>query len=128
MTKPNSDSQVTTLDDAPPVVLAAPAPKVVPTAAAKPAAPNAAAKDAADPEATAMFNITIHATGDDNGNDIVDIQPNGKLYRLPRGVPCLVPAEVLHILENAIYTTHKIVGDAVIERQIPRYPFTATPA
>ncbi|CDS48915.1 hypothetical protein [Polaromonas sp. CG9_12] len=123
MTKPNADSQVTTLDDAPPVVTAAPAPKVA--AAAKAAPPSAAAADAAP---VAMFTVTVHATGDDNGNDVVEIQPNGKLYRLPRGVPCLVPHEVLHILQNAVYTTYRNEGAAVIQRDIPRYPFSAVPA
>ena len=128
MAKTTSDSQVTTLDDAPEstgtgagagnlsqiqasLLNALPAPSL-----------------AADGQSVAMFNITVHASGDDAGNDIVEIQPNGKLYRLPRGVPCLVPEEVLHILQNAVVTKYSVVGAEIIERNIPRFPFTAMPA
>lgn len=116
------ESQVTTLDEAP-------APVSSTKAAVKGKGAIIPAVQVEDgKEAPKMFNVTVHATGDDAGNDAVDIQPNGRLYRLPRGVPCLVPHEVLHILENAVTTTYKVVGADVIERHIPRFPFSATPA
>lgn len=130
----SNDSQVTTLDDAP-AIASAPVKTTTKTLTGKAAAakvePAVSADDDADvPEvATAqMFNVTVHATGDDAGNDIVEVQPNGRLYRLPRGVPCLVPAAVLHILENAVVTKYKVVGAEVVESNIPRFPFTAIPA
>lgn len=131
----SNDSQVTTLDDAP-AIASAP----VKTIATKPAAarpvvkPAAADADAAtddgapEVEAIQMFNVTVHATGDAAGNDIVDVQVNTRLYRLPRGVPCLVPEHVLHVLQNAIVTTYSVVGADIVERNIPRFPFTAVPA
>lgn len=126
-----SDSQVTTLDDAP-ATAGAPI-KTAKTLTGKAAAPkteSAVSADASTPEVESvqMFNVTVHATGDDTGNDVVEVQPNGRLYRLPRGVPCRVPAEVLHILENAVVTKYKVVGAEVVESNIPRFPFTATPA
>lgn len=124
MAKTTSDSQVTTLDDAP---QSADAGTQSHAHAALLAALPTPPLDA-DGQSVAMFNITVHATGDDAGNDIVEVQPNGKLYRLPRGVPCLVPEEVLHILQNAVVTKYSVVGAEIIERNIPRFPFTAVPA
>lgn len=123
-----SDSQVTTLDDAPPTTLKHTKAAAAAAAAAPKAAADAATAASTDTAAVPMFHVTIHATGDDAGNDIVDLQPNGRLYRLPRGVPCLVPAEVLHILENAVVTKYIAVGADVVERSTPRFPFTAVPA
>lgn len=132
----SNDSQVTTLDDAPAIAsapvkttakpLTAKAPAKAAPAADAPDTPDADS-DAAEPEIK-MFNVTVHATNDASGNEVVDIQPNGRLYRLPRGVPCLVPEEVLHILENAVTTSYAVVGAAIVERNIPRFPFSATPA
>lgn len=119
----NTDSQVTTLDDAP---SAASASVKNPKTAAKTVTAKAADGDSV--AVGPMFSVTVHATGDDTGNDIVEVQPNGRLYRLPRGVPCIVPLAVLHILENAIVTKYLQVGADVVERSIPRFPFTATPA
>jgi hypothetical protein len=126
MTTP--DSQVTTLDDSAPVVMAAPKPAKPAKPQPAQAVPDEAVPDEPAVDAVKMFHVTIHATGDDAGNDAVDIQPNGRLYRLPRGVSCLVPETVLNILKDAVVTTYKGVGDAVVEHQIPRFPFTATPA
>lgn len=130
----SNKSQVTTLDDAPatasaPVKTTAQA--LTGSAASEKVAPAAPVGDEADApktEAAQMFNITIHATGDDAGNDIVEVQPNGRLYRLPRGVPCLVPAAVLHILENAVVSKYIVVGAGLVERSVPRFPFTAIAA
>ncbi len=108
-----SDSQVTTLDEVPAVV----APKAVPKAKA--------AKAAEDGKK--YFEVLIHPTGDDSQSPVVDVQIDGYLTRIPRGVPCRVSEEVLHVLQNAVVTTYKKVGDAVTEVNIPRFPFSATP-
>lgn len=109
-----SDSQVTTLDDAPAVAVA------TKTKAKTAVAPVA--------EGQAMFNVIVHPTGDEGGNRQVDLCYNGFLYQLPRGVACKVPAGVLEGLQNAITRTYTVNGSEVIERDIPRFPFTATPA
>jgi hypothetical protein len=111
-----SDSQVTTLDDAPAVV--------VPTKPAK------GSKAAAAPATTdgEFFMVTVHATGDDVGSNAVEMGVNGYLYQIPRGVPCRVPKAVVEGLTNAVITTYKVVGADVVERDIQRFPFTAVPA
>ena len=109
-----SDSQVTTLDEAPAVV----APKAVPKAKA--------AKAAEDGKK--YFDVLIHPTGDDSQSPVVDVQIDGYLTRIPRGVSCRVSEEVLHVLQNAVVTTYKKVGNEVQEVNIPRFPFSATPA
>lgn len=124
-----SDSKVTTLDDAPVVTAAAPvAPK---NKATHKAAPADVASDEADedtPLDETFYNVTIHETGDQGGTDIVEVGVNGYLTRIPRGVPCRVSGAVLHVLQNAVTTSSIRNGDKVIERNIPRFPFTATPA
>ena len=110
-----SESQVTTLDDAAPVAVNKPSKvKSVVAATAE--------------SGEQFFNVTIHPTGDEAGSDIVEISINGYLSRLPRGVPCKVSAAVLHVLENAVVTHYKVNGDQVIERNVQRFPFSATPA
>ncbi len=129
----STDSKITTLDDE-----QAPAPVVAPVVKAKKSAPapvvaeaaadGDAAPDDAAPAAEAMYMVTVHATDGDAGNEAVDLCVNGYLYQLPRGVPCRVPERVLEGLRNAVTTKHKVVGDSVIEQNIPRFPFSAVPA
>lgn len=107
-----TDSQVTTLEEAPAVV--------IPKAKAK-----AVAKVAEDGKK--YYEVIVHQTGDDSQSPVVDIQIDGFLTRIPRGVPCRVSEEVLHVLQNAVVTTYKKVGDEVQEVNIPRFPFSATP-
>lgn len=128
----STESKITTLDDE-----QAPAPVVAPVVKAKKAAPapvvapvadGDAAPDDAEPAAEAMYMVTVHATDGDAGNNAVDLCVNGYLYQLPRGVPCKVPEAVLEGLRNAVTTKHKVVGDTVVEQNIPRFPYSAVPA
>ena len=115
-----TDSKVTTLDDEnTPAPVVAKAAKGSKTAAAQADAP-------ADGEE--MFMVTVHATDGDVGGNAVEITPNGRLYQLPRGVPCRVPAIVVEGLRNAVVTSYKVSGNSVIETHTPRWPFTAVPA
>ena len=107
-----SDSQVTTLDDAPAVVT-------------KPAK---AAKATASPSDSKLFNVTVHATGDEAGNTAVEMCINGFLYQLPRGVPCAVPATVVEGLKNAVVTHYKGNGSSFVEQNVPRYAYSVEPA
>lgn len=111
----NPDSQVTTLDEAPPVMTS----KVLTKAKAM-AEPIV---DATSP-GEEFFMVTVHPTGDELGAEVVDVGVNGYLTRIPRGVPVRVNKSVLHVLQNAILTTFKINGDQVIERNTPRFPFS----
>ena len=108
-----SDSQVTTLDDAP----------VIATKTSK-----AAKAVAAATEGSNFYNVTVHATGDDVGSTAVDMCIDGFLYQLPRGVPCRVPSSVVEGLRNSVITTYKVNGNAVVEQNIPRFPYSAEPA
>ena len=72
--------------------------------------------------------MIIHPTGDEAGQDIVELGVNGHLTRIPRGVPSRISHAVLHVLQNAVTDTYKVVGNDVVKRSVPRYPFSATPA
>jgi hypothetical protein len=119
-----TDSNVTTLDDQAPVATA-PVVSVTTKQVKKTKEPliNSELTD----ENPQLYMVTVHATGDDGGENAVDVCINGYLYQLPRGVPCKVPHAVLHGLENAIVTTYKVNGNEIIEKNTPRFPFSAVP-
>jgi hypothetical protein len=118
-----TDSNVTTLDDQPPVITA----PAVTTKQVKKTKEQLINTDLTDANPQ-LYMITVHATGDDGGENAVEVCVNGYLYQLPRGVPCKVPHAVLEGLQNAIITTYKVNGNEIIERSVPRFPFSATPA
>ena len=100
--------QISTIDDAPEV-------------AAKASKPRAKAEAAAQP---GRRTITIHASGDEEGQNAVPVGVNGVVYQIPRGVPCEVPDEVIEVLENAKTSVYKVVNGESVEHQIPRFAFT----
>lgn len=103
--------QISTIDDTPEV-----APK-----AAKPRAKSEAAGQVA-----ARRTITIHATGDEEGQNAVAVGVNGVVYQIPRGTPCEVPEEVIGVLENAKTSIYKNVNGESVEHLIPRFSFTVS--
>ncbi len=109
-----SDSQVTTLEEAPAFG--------VPKAMAK-AKANKPAEDGKK-----YFDLLIHQTGDETQSNVVEVSVEGFLTRIPRGITCRVSESVLHVLQNAVVTSYKKMGDEVMEVNIPRFPFSATPA
>jgi hypothetical protein len=112
-----SNSQVTTLDSAPPAEQTKPA-----RSSAKVVGAN---HDVALCGKKAV--ITIHPTDGEGGADAVFLSINGYAYQIPRGEPQEVPVEVLEILKNAKTTTYRVdtkTGD-VTERTVPRYAHTA---
>jgi len=117
----NSDSQVTTLDEAP-VVLTAKLSK------AKAISESVSAAISLPDPKDGFVILTIHPTGDESGNEIVDIGVNGYLTRIPRGIPVRVSKDVAHVLQNAVITTFKVNGDQVIQRNTPRFPFSMVSA
>jgi hypothetical protein len=108
-----SDSQVTTLEEAPALA-------TTKTTKAKVAKPSA--------EGAKFFNVLIHPTGDETSSSVVEVSVEGFLTRIPRGVSCRVSESILHVLQNAVVTTYKKMGDDVQEFNTPRFPFSATPA
>lgn len=110
------NSQVTTLDDTV-------NPDVEASTVAAPAARSIASGDA---ELSGKKRIiTIHQTGNEADGEVAELQLNGYLYRVPRGVPCEVPEEVYQILENARTTTYQTTPAGVVERHNYRFPFSA---
>lgn len=91
----------------------------VATKAAKPRAKAEAAGQVA-----ARRTITMHASGDEDGQNAVPVGVNGKVYQIPRGVPCEVPDEVIGVLENAKTSVYKVVNGEAVEHQIPRFSYT----
>ena len=112
----SKNSQVTTLDD--PVN-----PDVEASTVAAPAARSIASGDAE--LSGKKRTITIHQTGNEADGEVAELQLNGYLYRVPRGVPCEVPEEVYQILENARTTTYQTTAAGVVERHNYRFPFSA---
>ena len=110
------NSQVTTLDDTV-------NPDVEASTVAAPAARSIASGDA---ELSGKKRIvTIHQTGNEADGEVAELQLNGYLYRVPRGVPCEVPEEVYQILDNAKTTTYQTTPAGVVERNNYRFPFSA---
>ncbi len=112
-----SDSKITTLDntDTPIVATATPAEAV---------AIQAANHDSAMSGKKRV--ITIHPSEADGGNDAVFLQLNGYAYQIPRGIPVLVPEEVIEVLNNAKQTFLSFgQGGAVTERTANRFAFSA---
>lgn len=69
--------------------------------------------------------ITIHTSDAEGGQDAVNIGLNGYMYQVPRGIPVDVPAEVVHILENAKSSTfHPNKDGQLIERVHNRFAFS----
>ena len=101
--------QISTIDDAPEVVTKA---------------PKSRAK--AEAAATGRRTITIHATGDEEGQNAVSVGVNGVVYQIPRGLPCDVPDEVIGVLENAKTSVYKIVNGESVEHLIPRFSYTVS--
>lgn len=119
----SSQSQVTTLEDAPAAEAKASAaaraigPKGAPRGAAeKPPFPGASGK---------KCTITIHPSSEEGGGDAVPVSINGFAYQIPRGEPWQVPVEVVEILKNA-KTTHYSTkeGGGSVQREAHRYAMT----
>lgn len=109
------NSQVTTLDDTV-------NPDVEASTVAAPAARSIASGDA---ELSGEKRIiTIHQTGNEADGEVAELQLNGYLYRVPRGVPCEVPEEVYLILENAKTSTYQTTAAGVVEKVNYRFPFS----
>ena len=118
-TPSKSNSQVTTLDD--PVN-----PDVNKSTEVAPAPASARSIASGDAELSGKKRIiTIHQTGNEADGEVAELQLNGYLYRVPRGVPCEVPEEVYQILDNAKTTTYQTTPAGVVERHNFRFPFSA---
>lgn len=113
-----SDTQVTTLDDD-----TTPAPSA--PAAEKPAKAGKATKASTAIAAEAGLTgkrktIVIHHGEGAAGREDVMVGVNGVMFAIKRGKPVEVPAEVVHVLENAVTTTYEN-GQAI---DTPRYAFS----
>lgn len=109
------NSQVTTLDDTV-------NPDVEASTVVTPAARSIASGDAE--LSGKKRTITIHSTGNEADGEVAELQLNGYLYRVPRGVPCEVPEEVYQILENAKTSTYQTTATGVVEKVNYRFPFS----
>lgn len=73
----------------------------------------------------AKRTLTIHPSEGEFGSDAVFLQINGYAYQIPRGTPCLVPEEVIEVLNNAKQTLVSFgPGGVLIERTVHRYAFS----
>jgi hypothetical protein len=108
-----SQSQVTTLDDAPKVT--------IPVEVTMPGNANG------NPDFSGKMEvITIHSSDGEAGGDAVFLGHNGYAYQIPRDKPFPVPAEVAQILRDAKVSTYVTgEGGVVTERHRPRYAFSS---
>lgn len=100
--------QITSIDDAPEVVTKAPK------------------RAKADTNVASRRTLTIHASGDEEGQNAVSVGVNGVVYQIPRGVPCEVPDEVIGVLENSKTSVYKTVNGESVEHLIPRFAYTVS--
>lgn len=111
-----TESKVTTIDD-------------VATEPVKPVKIKPSGKPTGRPELTGeKVTLTIHATGDFDGRDAVNIGHNERVYQVPRGTPCVVPKAVAQIIVDAVQDRTDVVDGKVITSPQPRFPYTITPA
>ena len=103
--------QISTIDDTPEVAVKT---------------PKARAKTEATGQVAARRTITIHASGDEDGQSAVPVGVNGVVYQIPRGIPCDVPEEVIGVLENAKTSVYKVVNGEAVEHLIPRFSYTVS--
>ncbi len=100
--------QITSIDDAPEVVTKAPK------------------RAKAEANVATRRTITIHASGDEEGQNAVPVGVNGVVYQIPRGVPCEVPEEVIAVLDSAKVSVYKVVNGEAVEHLIPRFAYTVS--
>lgn len=121
----STSEQISSIDDAPEVVKPTAATSATGGKAAKAARAAAAPADEAAAPAKRR-HVTVHASSDETGQNAVEVGVNGVVYQIPRGVPCAVPDEVIHVLENAKISVYKTVDGVTQEHLIPRFAFSVT--
>jgi|GEM_PF-2238750 len=70
------------------------------------------------------LDVTLHQGEGEAGSQAVFIGLNGQGFNMPRGIRVSVPAEVVHILENAEQTVYDTTKGKTVERQIKRFSYT----
>ena len=116
----STTEQISSIDDTPSTPAAT---------AKKPSARGSASvavTDAAESNEPKRRMLTIHASGDEAGQNAVEVGVNGVVYQIPRGVPCAVPDEVIGVLENAQISIYKTIDGETKEHLVPRFAFTVT--
>lgn len=107
------DTSVTTIDDAPAVV-------------ETPRAKKIAVTDHADGMTGEKMEVTIHAGEGEQGRQAVFLSLNGYGFNIPRGVPSIVPVEVVDILDNATMTKYEPgANGTMIEHEVKRFSYNA---
>lgn len=106
----NSDTSITTIDDAPKHV-------------EPPAAVVLHGADEGDRLSGKRVELTIHPGEGENGRDPVYVGLNGTGYQIPRGIPVSVPVELVEILENAKPIVYESMAGATRAREVNRFSF-----
>lgn len=119
----SSSEQISSIDDTP----ATPAPSAAPSKGkARAAAAAGAGSDAVESDGPKRRMLTIHASGDEAGQNAVEVGVNGVVYQIPRSTPCAVPEEVIEALTNAEVSIYKTTDGVTKEHKVPRFAFTVT--
>ena len=76
-----------------------------------------------------MCRIVLNATEEPGGGEPLQVNHNGVLLRIPRGVNCDIPYPYLAILQEAIKTVYQQVRDPItnkpklLSKNVPAHPF-----
>ncbi len=68
--------------------------------------------------------VEINESDGVGGKDDVFVQINGYAYKIKRGVPVLIPVEVMKVIENATMTVYEALGGGPSERRIKRFNYS----
>lgn len=106
-----------------------------PTTRGKKAAPAAAAVevqhikgDNADDQLSGeKVTVVFFQQEGDMGKLPVEVGHNGNVYRMPRGVPCTIPVEVLGVVKDAQEIVYEANGANVVARTKPRFSYEIRP-
>lgn len=117
------ESQVTTLEDAPPAPKARGRRKVelpddVETVKGANSDPTLSGR---------MALLTVHPTSEFDGKEALFVGLNGYSYLIPRGKPCKVPIEVAYAANPMVISYHHHPDGTAERIETPRNPVTIVP-
>jgi hypothetical protein len=95
----------------------------------KPAAkarPKAAPRAAAAPTGPKKYRVIVNNQDGVDASPFITVQVNGKTWQIKRDHEVVVPEEVLHVLNNAVYTKYESSGAGGLQepRDVNRFPVT----
>lgn len=107
---PKDSTTITSIDDAPKAVEIPKTLKVDVT-------------DTGDNLTGDRMDVTINQGEGEAGRQAVYLGINGNGMNIPRGKRVSLPAEAVHVLENAVQTVYESIDGKSVEREVPRFSY-----